>query len=130
MKKTILLSFLLVSALALAQTPNKPENTPSSDQQPTAAPTSPADQSNQNDQTATDSAKQKDSVMRGCLTRSSDHWILTTRGHNVAVSGDDSILQSHDGQKVEIHGQRAQGTETSSPSFLATSVTKISDSCK
>jgi hypothetical protein len=138
MKTRLLLVFALASGMALAQSgnpPNSPENQPQSnqpqtgqDQQQTPAPPQ-ADQNNQGTSSTApdDSAGNK---MRGCLYHSGDNWFLSTKGHqHVAVSGDNSMLQAHDGQEVEVQGQRAQGNENSPPSFHITSMNTISQSC-
>lgn len=137
MNRKLILSLMLATGFALAQSGSSdnqssqpgsnPQSTPSAQQ-----PSTPPQQNDQNPalpgatgQTATSSANAQESVVRGCLKQSGGDWVLSEAGQNITIKGDDSMLKPHNGHQVEVHGTRG-----SDPSSLqVTSVNMISDSC-
>jgi len=111
MNKKLVLSLMLATGLAFAQSGSssgsQSSSTPStqpSQQTPSQQPsTSSSDQSSQ---TSTSSSNSQDTVVRGCLKQSGGNWMLSSNGQNITLNGDDSTLKPHDGHQVEVHGTR------------------------
>src|SRR5260370_17176279 len=130
MNKKLVLSLMLATGLAFAQSGSssgsQSSSTPStqpSQQTPSQQPsTSSTDQSSQ---TSTVSSNSQDKVLRGCLKQSGGNWVLSSNGQNITLNGDDSTLKPHDGHQVEVQGTR--GSDGSS--LTVKSGNMISDTC-
>ncbi|HKE31779.1 MAG TPA: hypothetical protein VKD65_08645, partial [Candidatus Angelobacter sp.] len=135
MNKKLLMAFVLVGGMALAQTSGGSAgstSSPDQSQNPQATqpsspnqqqPTSPSDQSNPNNQSTATSSTGQETVVRGCLKQSGGNWIVSQNGQDITLNGDSSMLKPHDGHQVEVHGTQSGG------SLQVTSINMISDSC-
>jgi hypothetical protein len=140
MKSRILMAFVLASGMALAQTggstgstdqnqsPQGTQNQTGTQDQQQPQPAAPSTQSNpstQSDQTApVNSPNSQDAVLRGCLKQSGGNWVVSSNGQDTPLSGDTSMLGSHNGQEVEVHGIQSAGGV-----MQVTSVNTVSDAC-
>jgi hypothetical protein len=79
---------------------------------------------------------QKTMPLRGCLSSSDDHFVLTTQdGKTVKVEGDAAKLKEHVGHTVELNGKMSGAENPASPSaseptITVDSVTHVSASCE